>query len=255
MEKQNDENEKIEKEFTQSMYYQREEGIVHLPYKKEMSFYELVKQGNIEELNKLKFKLKEKGQGVLSEDELRNMRYHFVVATAMITRFCIEGGLGKEDGYTMSDLFIRRMDKLSDIEEIEKLHHEMVLSFAKAMRQLRKSSGSSSYIRQAIDYISQNFNKSIKISQIAKSIGISEKYLSTLFKKETGKTLVSYIEQVRLQEACRMLNYTDFTYSQIADNLSFSSQSYFILQFKKQYGITPMQYRINSNNSKLFYLN
>ncbi|MBP5402061.1 MAG: helix-turn-helix transcriptional regulator [Treponema sp.] len=238
----------IEEELTQSMYNQREEGMVHLPYRQEMSFYELVKNGSIKELEDMHFTLIAKGQGSLSEDEIRNIRYHFVVGTAMITRFCIEGGLGKEDGYTMSDLFIRRMDKLSDKEEIEKLHREMVFSFAKKMRDLKKNYGSSRYIRQAIDYVSQNFSKPIKISQIAKNIGISEKYLSTLFKKETGMSLVSYIEQVRLKEACRMLNYTELTYSQIADNLSFSSQSYFIKQFKKRYGLTPMQYRVSNHN-------
>lgn len=247
-----DKETEIQKELASSMYSQREEGILHLPYKMEMSFYEEVSNGNVEHLEKFKPQLLVKGQGILSEDSVRNTRYHFVVATALITRFCIEAGMPKEDAYTTSDLFIRRMDKLNDIDEIIELHQECAITFAKAMRDLKKNYGSSSYIRQAIDYISANFNKPIKISQISKSIHISEKYLSTLFKKETGISLVSYIEQVRLQEACRLLTYTDLTYSQIADNLSFSSQSYFIKQFKKKYSLTPMQYRINNKKKALF---
>lgn len=241
----------IEQEFAQSKYNQREEGTLHSPYKTEMEFYELVKLGCVEELEKRKLKLVTKGQGKLSDNSLRNIQYHFVVATALITRFCVEGGLPKEDAYTLSDLYIRKMDKLTDQDDIAKVHKEMVFSFANTMRSLKRNYGSSNYIRKAIGFITDNFNKPIRISQIAEHVGISEKYLSTLFKKETGSSLVSYIEQIRLQEACRMLSYTELTYAQIADDLSFNSQSYFIKQFKKKYGLTPMQYRIN-NQTKRF---
>lgn len=241
---------KIEQEFAKSKFDQREEGKLHLPYKTEMEFYELVKLGCVEELEQRKVKLIMKGQGVLSDNFIRNVQYHFVVSTAMITRFCVEGGLSKEDAYTLSDLFIRKMDKLSDEDDIEKLHQEMVFTFAKTMHNLKRNFGTSNYIRKAIGYITDNFNKPIRISEIADFIGISEKYLSTLFKKETGTSLVSYIEQIRLQEACRLLSYTDLSYGNIADNLSFSSQSYFIKQFKKKYGLTPMQYRVNNQTRK-----
>lgn len=227
-----------------------EKGEFHLSYKNEMHFYDLVKQGNIEELEALKPKLVVKGQGILSDDKLRNIKYHFVVATALIVRFCIEGGLPKETAYTMSDVFIRKMDKLWEREDVEELHHEMVLTFAKSMRELKKNSGSSLYIRKSIDYITSHYQEQIKVVDIAEYLGLSEKYLSTLFKKETGQTLVSYIEHVRIEEACSMLTYTDLSYAEIAESLSFNSHSYFTKIFKKNIGLTPMQYRIKHQASK-----
>lgn len=219
-------------------------GELHLAYKKELEFYELVKNGNIEELEKNKPQLIVKGQGILSDDKFRNIQYHFVVATALIVRFCIEGGLSAENAYTMSDVFIRRMDNLWEQEEVEQLHYEMVLTFAKMMRNLKKSVATSIYVRKAIDYITSHYNLPIKIPEIAKALGLSEKYLSSLFKKETGSTLVSYIEHIRVEEARRILSYTNLSYSEIADQLSFNSHSYFAKVFKKHTGFTPMEYRI-----------
>lgn len=232
------------KELTSAKNSALEKGEFHLSYKKEFEFYELVKQGNIEELERIKPKLIVKGQGILSEDKFRNIQYHFVVATALIVRFCIEGGLPAESAYTMSDVFIRQMDKLWELEKVEALHNEMVLTFAKMMRSLKKNAASSIYVRKAIEYITSHYTTPIRIHDIASSLELSEKYLSTLFRRETGNTIVEYIEQVRIEEACRILIYTDSTYAEIADQLSFNSHSYFTKVFKKNVGMTPLQYRM-----------
>ena len=236
-------NKTAQQEYIASKIDQSDNGEVHLSYQNEMSFYNLVKQGNIEELEATNPKLIVKGQGVLSDNSFRNIQYHFAIATALIVRFCIEGGLPKESAYTLSDIFIRRMDKLYEVEDVEKLHHEMVLTFAKTMHDLKKNSGSSLYVRKAIDYITSHYQSNLKVHDISNSLNLSEKYLSTLFKKETGQTIVSYIEKVRIEEACSMLTYADLSYAQIADKLSFASHSYFAKVFKKNIGLTPMQYR------------
>lgn len=238
------ENQSFEQIFANTKKTALDLGEFHLSYKTEMNFYDLVKQGNIEQLEKNKPTLIVKGQGILSTDKFRNLQYHFVIATALIVRFCIEGGLPKEDAYTLSDIFIRKMDKLWEQDEIEKLHYEMVITFAKEMRKLKKNSGSSLYVRKTIDYISSHYNTQIKVSNIASQLNLSEKYLSTLFKKETGMTLISFIEKKRIEEACRLLSYTEISYADIADSLCFNSHSYFVKVFKKNKGITPMQYRI-----------
>ncbi|MCR5613315.1 AraC family transcriptional regulator [Treponema sp.] len=239
-----------QEEYASAKHDAFENGELHLSYKSEMHFYDLVKQGNIEELEALNPKLIVKGQGKLSDDKFRNIQYHFVIATAMIVRFCIEGGLPKEAAYTLSDVFIRRMDKMWEKEDVEKLHHEMVLTFAKTMRDLKKNSGSSLYVRKSIDYITSHYNLPIKVSDISDYLGLSEKYLSTLFKKETGQTIVSYVENVRIEEACSMLTYTELSYAEIAESLSFNSHSYFSKVFKKNKGVTPMQYRLMNQSEK-----
>lgn len=227
-----------------------DDGAQHIPYNQEMSFYDLVKQGNIEALEQQNPRLIVEGQGVLSKNPYKNGCYHFIIATAFITRFCIEGGLEKEEAYNLSDFYIRKMDDCYEIEQVEKLHREMIFAFAQKMRKLQKSDATSLYIRRAIDYISNNLNVQIKIKDISDTLGISEKYLSALFKKETGTTIVAYIEERQMEAACSMLCYSDFSYAEIADNLSYCSQSYFSKIFKKHYGMTPMQYRMKYSDKK-----
>ncbi|MBQ0051824.1 MAG: AraC family transcriptional regulator [Treponema sp.] len=244
-------NEKsINNEYVYTLHDAMDNGKQHIPYSEEMSFYDLVKSGDIDRLKEMNPKLLVEGQGVLSNDKVRNARYHFIIATAFITRFCIEGGMQKEEAYTLSDVYIRKMDRLSELESIEKLHHEMVFGFAEKMKELRKTSASSTHIRRAIDYISSHLNVQIRIRDISEHLSISEKYLSALFKKETGMSIVAYIEQRQMEAACQMLTYSDFTYAEIADNLAYCSQSYFSKIFKKYYGMTPMQYRMKYNNEK-----
>ena len=79
------------------------------------------------------------GAGRLSDDPVTNLRYHFVVATAMVTRFCVEGGMPMEEAFTLSDEYIRRMDRCANIAEIVFVHDQMSLDFAGRMRKLKKN--------------------------------------------------------------------------------------------------------------------
>ena len=69
-----------QQEYITSKIEQIDNGEFHLPYHSEMNFYNLVKQGNIEELENTKLIVK--GQGVLSDDKFSNIQYHFVISTA-----------------------------------------------------------------------------------------------------------------------------------------------------------------------------
>ena len=245
-----DGNNSIQNEFLNTLQTSMDNGTEHIPYTKEMNFYDLVRQGELEMLEKMNPQLLVEGQGILSKDKLRNARYHFIIATAFITRFCIENGMQKEEAYTLSDVYIRKMDEMYELDHIKELHHEMVFSFASKMKELKKNTASSLYIRSAIDYISNHLNSQLKIKDIADHIGLSEKYMSSLFKKETGMTIVAYIEQRQMEIASQMLIYTEHTYAEISDALSFCSQSYFSKIFKKHYGLTPMQYRMKYSDKK-----
>lgn len=63
------------------------------------------------------------------------------------------------------------------------------------------------------------------------------------FKKETGETIGKYIVKAKLQEAKLLLAYSDRPLSEISNFFFFSSQSYFQNLFKKEFGVTPLEYR------------
>ena len=113
------------------------------------------------------------GTGRLSNDPVTNLRYHFVVTAAMITRFCMEGGMPLEEAFGLSDEYIRRMDCCTNMAEIVYVHDQMALDFVCRMRTLKKNAASSKQVADAIDYIYVHLMDRITINDLAAAICVS----------------------------------------------------------------------------------
>ena len=98
-------------------------------------------------------------------------------------------------------------------------------------------------VRLALEYIRAEYMNEITIEKIAKHCGYSEFYIMKLFKQYTGTSCVDYINNYRLTVAGRQLRDTDDDVSTIAYQVGFNNISYFNRQFKKQYGMTPKEFR------------
>ena len=183
------------------------------------------------------------GMGKLSEDPLQNIRYHFVVTTAMITRYCVHGGMEQEKAYSLSDFYILKMDSCKSIQEISKLHDTMCIDMCKQMNIIRNSQILSKPIVLCIDYIYSHIHYRITIKELADHLHLSESYLSKLFSKEMGISLSQYILDLKIEKAKNLLQYSEYNIVDIANYLSFSSQSHFIQVFQKKTGLTPHKYR------------
>lgn len=239
----------IDKELQLSLFHQREEQRRHMEYQKEFGFYRMVVSGNIQEIRKLyspeylTTASKDAENGVLSKDPLRNERYHFVILAALLTRLCVENGLDREKAYTLSDLYINKMDVCMDIPSILNLHKEMVMEYTKQMANLRKENIYSIQVMKAMDYIYEHLNERILTEEIAEALQLNRSYLSSLFHKETGKTITAFIKDAKLTAAANMLKFSEYDYSDIAEYFGFASQSHFTKCFREQTGYTPKQYR------------
>ncbi len=239
------------------LYLQREKSFQHQPYSNELSFYTAVKNGDLAFIKKLKEdypldanaceqQLKDydcAGKGILSKNPIRNERYHLIVNTAIITRNCIEGGLSQEIAYTLSDMFIRQADELSDLYALRKLNDEMVWEFTKKMMEIRTQKVISIHISKCIQYIYDNLHTTLTLQVLSKKLQLHPSYLSTLFKKETGYSVHEFVQNTRLETAKNILLDSDYTCASIANTLCFSSQSHFVRLFREKYGITPAKFR------------
>ena len=225
---------------------------LHRPPTVEYSFYTAVKTGDMETVVancKEDAFIHLEGTGVLSRNALTNIKYHFVVTAAMLTRYCIDGGLEPEQAYRLSDFYIIHMDACSTIQEISDLHHEMALDFTGKMRLLQKNAALSKPVAQCIDYIYAHISARITVEDLAVYTNLSASYLSRLFKQNLGVSISDYIREKKIEKAQNLLRFSDFTYIQIANYLSFSSQSHFIQTFQHYVGMTPKQYRSSKYKS------
>ncbi|MBR1384530.1 MAG: helix-turn-helix domain-containing protein [Ruminococcus sp.] len=233
----------INRELNYREFFQRENGLLHSPYEKELEFYAAVSSGNIERVKELYTPLAVEGYGKLSKDKIRNIKYHLVITIALIARFCIEAGMPTETAYTISDIYINRLDESTTEQQLSDIHRETFLEYAKRMQKLNSGDAYSKHVLMCIDLIYENIYKGIRVSELADELGLTPQYLSKLFRSEVGMTISEYIMSRRIQAAENMLKFSDYTPLDISNYLSFSSHSHFISAFRKHTGMTPKQYR------------
>lgn len=211
----------------------------------EYLFYRAVATGDVEAVRencKLGKFLNQEGVGILSRDPVTNLKYHFVVTAAMITRICWQNGMELERTFRLSDFYIQKLDDAHTQEDVRQIHDDMVLDFAEKMRRLLNKPNSK-HIRACKEYIYAHIKERITVEDLADALGVSASYLSRLFKKETGESISAYIRARKIAVAENLLKYTDHSMIEIANLLSFSSESHFIQQFREVVGLTPKKYR------------
>ncbi len=233
----------INKVLTNTAFKNREYMITHLPYEREMEFYQSVKMGNLKEAKRLFKPLNSSGFGRLSDDDLMNLKYHLIITIAFITRYCIEGGMEMETAYNLSDIYILRVDRCTKEEEIHSIHREIVEDYTGRMHTIIKKGLFSKPILICLDMIYDNLHNKISLNDLAQRVDLSPQYLSKLFHKEVGVTVSKYIVQKRVEAAENLLKYSDYSCIEISNYLCFNSESYFIQVFKSYTKLTPKEYR------------
>ncbi len=101
----------------------------------------------------------------------------------------------------------------------------------------------SAIIQKTLTYIQANLTGNLSLTTLAGLMQVTPSYLSTLFHKETGRTLSEVITESRMKAALQLLKSTRSQIQSIAQLSGFSDPNYFCRQFKRLYGISPMQYR------------
>lgn len=233
----------IQSNLVHTTFLQREHQSKHHTYDDEMEVFMLLKEGDLECVRRSNEVFASDLTGKLSDDPRRNYQYLFVASVTLATRFSIEGGLEYEVAYNISDLYIQRMDKRQSIEEIIELQKEMMTDFTMRIAELKEESAYSKPILLCMDYVYYHLHGPISVADLSKHVGLSKAHLSTIFKKETGVTISDYVRSKRVEAAKNMLQFSDYTFQEIADYLAFSNHSHFISVFKKQTGYTPKAYR------------
>jgi len=98
-------------------------------------------------------------------------------------------------------------------------------------------------VNYIVDYIKENHTSHISVAQLAQMVYLSPDYLGKIFKKETGMTIGTMVQQVRIEKVCHLLASTDYTVAKIAEACGFEDMNFFYKIFKKHMGILPGEYR------------
>ncbi|MBY0011552.1 response regulator [Paenibacillus typhae] len=98
-------------------------------------------------------------------------------------------------------------------------------------------------IERSIRYIQHNVEEEISRDIVADYVGLNPAYLSRLFKKETGQSLIDFLISVKMNRTRELLDTTDLPVSAIAQQVGYSNFSHFTKMFRKQFDVNPQEYR------------
>ncbi|MBQ4556394.1 MAG: AraC family transcriptional regulator [Clostridia bacterium] len=101
----------------------------------------------------------------------------------------------------------------------------------------------SPYVNAAKEYISENYMRGIKVTDIAKSLNLDRSYFSTVFKKQTGMSPQQYLCEYRLERAAELLSRGEDSVTEAAYHSGYGDIVNFSRMFKKHFGTAPSKYR------------
>lgn len=139
------------------------------------------------------------------------------------------------------------------MEEVKNWLNEICLAVRRCISKERRNTANV-IIDKAVKYIEENFSDStLSIEKICSEINVSSAYFSTIFKRETGKTFLNYLTELRMEKAISLLDGTEEKTYIISEQVGYAEPNYFSYVFKKRYGMAPSKYRrirLEQNGSK-----
>lgn len=214
-------------------------------YAFEMEMYHRIQAGDPDRLKRFLEQTQQfPDEGKTARSPLRHAKNTFIAVAAKVgVLAAIPGGMDAERVYQLTDLYMMECEQMQTIEEIHRLQYIMLMDFCERCGAAKLPKGVSQEIYRCMTYIQSHTNVPIGVDDVAQEINRSSSYLMRRFKAELGMSVGDYITKCKLEEACDLLTYGDRSLAEISAYLCYSSQSYFQNVFKKQFGVTPMQYR------------
>lgn len=234
----------LETDGNDAVFAQREKEIQRIPYEMERVLLRFVAEGKPKEL--VAFCTKTLIQnpdfripiGKTSKNKLRQLKYTAVSGIAVVCRAAMMGGAPEIECYARSDNAIMQIDELNDELSIYRILIKTTLDYAELVQQTRNVLQHPQIVRKCVQYVAEHTHQSITLDQLAEGSEYSKEYIAKLFRKHMGMSISDYIQKTRIDEAKELLRQGK-SCSEVACILNYTSQSYFIRQFKKQTGITP----------------
>lgn len=236
---------------TEKTFHQKEDFYHNKSYEVETLLLNFVRTGNVEGLRAFSVNDSTIHAGITGPTALRQLKNNLVIMTTLITRAAIDGDLDYDTAYRLSDEFIQSGERTQNPDVLYELTEKVLFTFTEKVKESQVPSSSNAAVQKAILFIQQNTNQMITVADVAEYVGFSRSYFSAYFKQTLGFGIAAFILRCKLEEGRRLLQYTNKSINVISNYLCFSNQSHFQTAFKKQFGVTPMQYRKNPKSPLL----
>lgn len=181
-------------------------------------------------------------------DPLRNMKNYGIITNTLLRKAAEQGGVHPMYLDKVSGAFALKIEQMTSPSGIKELISEMFTSYCRLVKK-HSIKNYSPIIQKVIVTIDADLSADLSLSTLAEKQNVSAGYLCTLFKRETGKTLIEYIREKRINHACHLLATTHLQVQTVALNCGIVDVQYFSKTFKKIVGKTPKEFRENAKNN------
>lgn len=147
-------------------------------------------------------------------------------------------------------LFEEILNTLQTGEDVEDLRYassllHYFLASMRYLKQYRRANGDTSIdiVEQAIHYMRENIEQHIAMDDVLHYVGYSQSHFTSLFKRKKGMSPLSYLNRLKVEYACKLLQTTDLRVNQICFKVGFEDPLYFSRLFSKVMGMSPIKFR------------
>lgn len=177
--------------------------------------------------------------GNLSDIKARTLELIVIISRAVIA-----DGANVGEIFRYSTEYMQEIDKCTSIDELNRWLSGVIDRFLAVSFDFVDIKHSD-IVYKTMDYIRRNCLQKLTLEDIAGHVYLSQSYLSSIFKQETGISIIEYINRARVAYSKELLRDTFLPLADVAEACNFGDQSYFSRVFKRFEGVTPKQYRSN----------
>jgi AraC-like DNA-binding protein len=218
-----------------------EENLQGYPFEKEKELVTLVTRGDKAGARKI---LNEILGAVFFEGggALQGVRARALELVVLLSRAAVEGGATAQEVFGASEDFIKRTASARTIEDLASWLAIVLNRFTDFVFTLKRAKHADT-IRKAERFIKERFRSELTLEEVAKEVGLSPSYFSSVFKNEVGTGFAAYLNEVRIFKSKDLLKNRGIPIVEVAGMVGFLDQSYFSRVFKSLVGVAPGAYR------------
>ncbi len=178
----------------------------------------------------------------MKKDFIKNFYWNIISSINNIRITLMSGEGDKRLEYSELSGLYGLIEKCASSEELNLLLDESARSVTQKVNSYNNKS-IKLVLRKAVDYLYAHYNEQITLNDVAEHAFVSTYYISRMFKRETGKNFVDFLNEIRIEKAKEILKDVRYKTYEVAEKVGIPDAHYFSRLFKKYVGITPTEFR------------